>query len=240
MSETKPEFDDLSGAYEELLADPLRDRFAGGAAVYFHVRKRDLIREFFRRRGVDTRTLSLLDLGCGKGELLTLLREDFGLVCGCDPSAGMLGAAGLSAKGIRTRVQRDPRRLPFDDGRFDFVTAVCVYHHVAPDLRPSLTAEVRRVLRPGGRFAIIEHNPYNPVTRLIVSRTPVDADAVLLRASETRRLLRGGGFRIDAQQYFLYCPDRLYRRFGGLESALRRIPLGGQYAVFARAQLHAR
>lgn len=236
MSESKPEFDDLSGAYEELLIDPLCDRFTGGAVEAFHARKRDLIREFFRRRRVDTRQLSFLDLGCGKGEFLTLVREDFGQVFGCDPSPGMLAAGGLSAKGIQTRVQHDPQRLPFDDARFDFITAVCVYHHVARDLRPGLTAEVRRALRPGGWFAIIEHNPYNPVTRLIVSRTPVDGNAILLRPSETRRLLRGGGFRIDDQRYFLFCPEWLYRKFGGLESALRGLPLGGQYAVFARAQ----
>jgi SAM-dependent methyltransferase len=236
VSESKPDFDDLSGAYEELLEDPLRDRFTGGAAEFFHVRKRDLIRDFFRRRRVDTRTLSLLDLGCGKGELLTLLREDFGRVSGCDPSPGMLEAGGLSAKGMETRVQHDPRRLPFDDAGFDFVTAVCVYHHVSPGLRPGLTAEVRRVLRPGGWFAVIEHNPYNPVTRVVVGRSPVDGNAILLRPSETRRLLRRGGFRIDAQWYFLYCPERLYGKLGRLESALRGIPLGGQYAIFALAQ----
>jgi len=244
VSESKPggppprqpvEFDALSGSYEELLKDPLRDRFTRGAPEFFHVRKRDLIRDFFRRRQVDTRKLSFLDIGCGKGELLTLLREDFEQVCGCDPSSGMLAAGGLSARGIETRVQHDPQRLPFDDARFDVITAVCVYHHVAPDLRPSLTREVRRVLKPGGWFAVIEHNPYNPVTLLIVSRTQVDAGTILLRASEVRRLLRGGGFRVDAQRYFLYCPERLYRRFGGLESALKAIPLGGQYVVFARS-----
>jgi SAM-dependent methyltransferase len=231
MGESKPEFDQFSGAYGELLEDPLRQRFNGGAGAAFHVRKRDLIRDFFKRQRVATRKLRWLDVGCGKGELLTLLRDDFGEVCGCDPSAGMLEGA----KGIQTYVQPDPPMLPFDDGRFDFVTAVCVYHHVAGNLRPTLTAEVRRVLRPGGWFAIIEHNPYNPLTRLIVSRTPVDADAVLLRPSETRRLL-GGGFRIEALRYFLYFPEGLYRSFSGLERVLRGIPLGGQYAVFARAQ----
>ncbi len=236
MSESKPEFDGLSGDYERLLSDPIRERFTGATPKFFHVRKRDVIRDFFRRQRVDTRTLSFLDVGCGKGELLTLLRDDFGQVFGCDPSAGMLGAEGLSAKGIQTRVQRDPQGLPFDDGQFDFVTAVCVYHHFPPDLRPNLTAQVRRVLRPGGWFALIEHNPYNPVTRLIVSRTRVDANAILLRPSESRRLLRGAGFGIDAQRYFLYCPERLYRRFPRLESALRRIPLGGQYSVFGRAR----
>ena len=148
----------------------------------------------------------------------------------------MLEAGGLDAKGIQARVQHDPQRLPFDDAQFDFTAAVCVYHHVIPDLRPSLTAELRRVLKPGGWCAIIEHNPYNPVTRLIVSRTPVDAGVSLLRPPETCRLLRSSGFRVDAPWYFLYCPERLYRQFGGLESVLRRMPLGGQYAVFARSQ----
>ena len=236
MNEPRPEFDGLSAAYEELLADPLRERFTGGEPGFFHVRKRDLIRDFFRSRGIDTHALSFLDVGCGKGEILTLLREDFGQLSGCDPSAAMLDSGGLRAKGIQTRVQHDLQKLPFDGGQFDFVAAVCAYHHVAPELRPSLTAEVRRVLRPGGWFAFIEHNPYNPVTRLIVNRTPVDGNAILLRPSEARRLLLDAGFRIDAQRYFLYCPEPLYRRFAGLESALRRIPLGGQYAVFARAR----
>jgi SAM-dependent methyltransferase len=235
MSEAKPEFDGLSGSYDDLLKDPIRDRFTAGTSEFFHLRKRDLIREFFRRRRVDTRQLSFLDIGCGKGELLTLLREDFNEVAGCDPSSGMLLSGGLSAKGIQTQVQHDPRRLPFDDARFDFITAVCVYHHVAPDLRPSLTAEARRVLKPGGWFAIIEHNPYNPATRLIVSRTPVDAGAILLNPSETRRLLRDAGLQIADQQYFLLCPERLYRRFRSVESALRRLPCGGQYAIFANS-----
>lgn len=243
-----PEFDNLSASYEELLKDPIRDRFTGAATQFFHVRKRDLIRDFFRRQGVDTGRLAALDLGCGKGDLLKLLHEDFTRVAGCDPSSGMLQQTGMplpaepppvsarsNARTIETRVQPDPQRIPFEDASFDFVSAVCVYHHVPVHLRAGLTAEVRRVLRPGGWFAIIEHNPYNPVTRLIVSRTPVDADAILLRPAETSRLLRAAGFRIDARDYFLYCPEKLYRAFGGIESALRSVPFGGQYAVFGNA-----
>jgi SAM-dependent methyltransferase len=235
MSE-KPEFDALSGAYEELLRDPIRDRFAAGTPEFFHLRKRDLIRAYLRSRRIDSRRLAWLDIGCGKGELLTLLREDFAAVAGCDPSAGMLEAGGLRAAGIETRLQREGERIPWDDARFDVVTAVCVYHHVPPAMRDQLTAEVRRVLKPGGLFCIIEHNPWNPATRLIVSRTPVDADAILLRSAETRSLLRRGGFRVDGQEYFLYFPEGIYRKAGKLESALRHVPLGGQYAVFGRAE----
>ena len=57
-----------------------------------------------------------------------------------------------------------------------------------------MTREAARVLRPGGVFAIIEHNPLNPATRLIVRRLPMDRNAILLGARETRRLLRAAGF----------------------------------------------
>jgi len=239
MIGTQPEFDQLSATYEELLKDPLRDWFSGETSRYYDVRKRDLLRAFLRRRRIDTSGLAFLDMGCGRGELLKLLSEDFGEVFGCDPSPGMLESGELHAKGIQTRVQHDLQRLPFEDARFDFVTAVCAYHHVVPHFRAALTAEVRRVLRPGGWFVIIEHNPYNPATRLIVSRSQVDANAILLRPSETRKLLRSGGFQIESSQYFLYLPERLYRQMGSLESALRAVPLGGQYAVFSRTAAEA-
>jgi SAM-dependent methyltransferase len=235
MSEMKPEFDALSVAYEELLRDPIRDKFTAGTADYFHLRKRDLIREYLRRRGSDSRRLKWLDIGCGQGTLLTMLRDDFAAVAGCDPSAGMLRTGGLGAAGIEMRVQRDGENIPFDSAQFDFITAVCVYHHVPIAQRDKLTAEVRRVLKPGGLFCIVEHNPWNPATRLVVSRTPVDADAILLRSAETRRLLRRGGFQIDGQRYFLFFPEGIYAKAGWLESALRHVPMGGQYAVFGKS-----
>ena len=132
-------------------------------------------------------------------------------------------------------VQPDPGRIPFHAAAFDVVTAVCVFHHVPPPDRAAMVREACRVLKPGGTLAIVEHNPFNPVTRLIVSRTPVDADAILLRPGETRRLIRHGGFAVDRPRYFLYFPKSVYRRLSRLESALVKVPLGGQYAVFGRS-----
>jgi SAM-dependent methyltransferase len=230
---SQPEFDRYSGSYEDLLKDPIRDHFTASGAQFFHLRKRDLIREHFRTLGIKTLRLSYLDVGCGKGELLSLLRDDFHQVAGCDPSPGMLS----SSQGVETRLQENPGKIPFDDDAFDFVTAVCVYHHVAQSSRLGLTREAYRVLRPGGVFAIIEHNPYNPVTRLIVSRTPIDADALLLRPSEAQQWMRLAGFRCHAPRYFLYFPEPIYRRVGGrLERLLQRVPLGGQYAIFGTKQ----
>ena len=225
---SRPEFDNFAATYEELLKDPIRDGFAGNPA-FFHLRKRDLIRDYFKRNAVDTKRLSYLDVGCGKGELMSLLAADFGRVAGCDPSGGMLEGA----HGANVKVQTEPERIPFEDARFDFVTAVCVYHHVPVAARAALTREVRRVLKPGGIFAIIEHNPYNPATRLIVKRTPVDIDAILLYPAETQSLLRSAGLPVRATSYFLYLPEGIYRFAGAVEGLLRHVPLGGQYAVFA-------
>jgi SAM-dependent methyltransferase len=166
------------------------------------------------------------------GELLHLLRPEFKHTAGCDVSAEMMSQISPVA-GIETRVQDDAVRIPFEDGGFDLVTAVCVYHHVPPPSRRALTAEIGRVLRPGGVFCVIEHNPLNPVTRLIVSRTPVDADAILLRANEARALSTGAGFTLLEQDYFLYFPQALYRYLGPVEALLSRVPLGGQYALFS-------
>jgi len=225
---TDRRFDSLSASYEELLRDPLRDLFTGPEPMVFHRRKADLIRRFFRRRGAETAELQYLDVGCGKGELLRLLEFDFRRAAGCDLSAQMMRHIG----GIETRVQESASRIPFGDGEFDVVTAVCVYHHVSLTDRPALTREIRRVLRPGGVFCMIEHNPVNPVTQLIVSRTPVDSDAVLLPARDARRLTANAGFSRLEQDYFLYCPQALCRYLGWIEPLLARVPLGGQYALF--------
>jgi SAM-dependent methyltransferase len=224
-----PPFDDLSAAYDDLLRDPWRDRFTGPDPLFFHRRKSDLIRQFFRRGKIDTSGLSHLDVGCGKGELLNLLRPAFQRSAGCDISGGMLGRI----TGVETRVQPDPLRIPFEDASFDLVTAVCVYHHVLPEARPALTGEIRRVIKPGGTFCMIEHNPLNPVTRRIVSRTPVDADAILLRAAEAVDLAEKTGLAPVEQAYFLYFPQALYRYMGWMEGTLAKLPLGGQYALFA-------
>jgi len=226
---SRPEFDKYAASYEVLLKDPVRDRFGGGP-VFFQERKRDLIQAYCRRHGLLTQSMRYLDVGCGKGDLLALLRDDFAGVAGCDPSTEMLA----SSENVEVRRQTDSGRIPYEDGEFDFVTAVCVYHHVPIAERAALSREVNRVMKPGGVFAIIEHNPYNPVTRRIVSRTPVDANAILLKPSESTEILQQAGFALQEFQYFLFVPEFIYRRVGdALEQRLGKFPLGGQYAVFA-------
>jgi SAM-dependent methyltransferase len=228
MAET-PEFDRYADNYSELVRDPVRDRFAPDSR-FFCERKLQLIEDVLRRLGLSAERMTWVDIGCGTGDLLKLGAAKFGHASGCDVSVKMLEQCGP----LPVHHQREPDRLPFADGYADFVTAVCVYHHVKREERQQLTGEIRRILRPGGLVGIIEHNPINPATRLIVRRSPVDRDAVLLRAQEVEVLCRSSSMEVLGREYFLYLPASVCRRFGLVESALRRLPFGGQYAVFAR------
>jgi SAM-dependent methyltransferase len=223
------EFDQYAREYDDLQKDPIRHSFSKDGAFFF-ARKWILIRSYLHSLGRDLSAMTWLDVGCGKGELLRLGCAQFASVAGCDVSQNMLE----SCPDIPSRSMTDPGHLPFPDHTFDFLTAVCVYHHVPPDGRPRLTQEAARVLRPGGVFAIIEHNPLNPATHLIVSRLPMDRNAILLGARETRHLLREAGFSNLDTIYFLYLPERAFGMFPAFETVLKRVPLGGQYAVFGR------
>jgi SAM-dependent methyltransferase len=221
------EFDRYAGDYEAMQKDPLRHSFSKDGTFFFE-RKWLLIRSYFHSLGRDLSSIHWLDIGCGKGELLRAGRHEVSSIAGCDVSQAMLE----HCPDIDTRAMTDPERLPFPDRSFDFLTAVCVYHHVAPERRAALTREAARTLRPGGVFAIIEHNPVNPATRMIVRRLPMDRNAILVGSRETRRLMRAAGFGKFETTYFLYLPEKPFRMFSGLETALKRVPLGGQYAVF--------
>jgi ubiquinone/menaquinone biosynthesis C-methylase UbiE len=225
-----PEFDRYAEEYAKLLDDPIRRKFAGETAFFFE-RKWELLEKYLKQIGLRPEEASWLDVGCGAGELLRLGSAHFGHAVGCDVSTAMM----KSCEGLQVVTQTDPSRLPFEDGSFDLVTVVCVYHHVEPQDRPALTAEIARVLRPGGTACIIEHNPFNPATQIIVRRTPVDENAQLLTARTAHRLLDAAGLDKGRRTtYFLYFPQGVYRKAKRIEALLEKVPAGGQYAAFGR------
>jgi ubiquinone/menaquinone biosynthesis C-methylase UbiE len=226
------EFDNYAAAgYGKLLEDPLRQRF--GEPRFFFERKLALLLAFCERHGKGTQSASWLDVGCGEGTLLQIGKKHFGEVAGCDISAGMI----RGSDGLNIRHQASPRQIPFTERSFDFVTAVCVYHHVDIADQPFLTLDISRVLKPNGLFCIIEHNPFNPITRLIVRRSPLDSHAQLLTAGKTKRLARAAQMKVLATSYFLYFPERLYSKMAAAEEILSQFPLGGQYAVLCQNPL---
>jgi len=97
--------------------------------------------------------LQVLDLGCGKGRFARALASRGADLIGLDLSRAMLASAASV-----DRVQASARRLPFRSSSFDAVLAVEVLEHLGPRSLDDVLAEARRVLRPGGRFLIVDKN----------------------------------------------------------------------------------
>ncbi len=113
----------------------------------------------------------------------------------CWPRSASAGRRELGAGARRWRRRRGPKRRS-PTGSFDIVTISAVLHHVPVEERQAVYAELGRVLKPGGRIYVFEHNPRNPLVRYVIARTPIDANAILLDAREVRlRAARHGALR---------------------------------------------
>ena len=93
----------------------------------------------------------VLDIACGTGDFCREITRAGGSPIGLDRSAGMLGAANAPGAPL---VRGDGLQIPLRDASVDGVTCGFALRNVVA-LEP-LFAECRRVLRPGGRVALLE------------------------------------------------------------------------------------
>jgi SAM-dependent methyltransferase len=209
--------------------------FAGREHGFFLDAKVAVLEETIERHYGPSAAPSVLDLGCGVGEIGRRVERAGRRLFGFDVALGPLLRArrALPAHGF---VRFDGDRLPVRADGFDLALAVNVLHHVPAQKRPGLLAEMARVVRAGGLAIVVEHNPLNPLTRCAVSRCEFDADAALLGAREVQRLLAGAGLAVRERRYLLLFPWT-GRPWGWLEHRLRGVPLGAQYLVAAEKPL---
>ncbi len=111
-------------------------------------------------RGKDQRRLKLLDVACGSGRFLHQLAQAFPAMpmVGSDLSQAYLDEAGRFLKERRnvTFKQANAEALPFEPSSFDIATCIYLYHELPREVRQRVTAEIARVLKPGGLFVFID------------------------------------------------------------------------------------
>ncbi|MFG2472664.1 class I SAM-dependent methyltransferase [Streptomyces canus] len=101
----------------------------------------------------------ILDAGCGSGPLFAALRDRGALVSGFDASSGMLELARRRLGDYSDLQVADlASPLPYADDTFDDVVASLVLHYLE-DWGPAL-AELRRILKPGGRLIASVDHPF--------------------------------------------------------------------------------
>ncbi|MFD9723638.1 class I SAM-dependent methyltransferase [Streptomyces sp. NPDC059072] len=138
--------------------------YDGFAEAYSAENENNLVNAYYERPAMpalagDVRGRRILDAGCGSGPLSAALRDLGADVTGLDVSSGMLEQARRRLGddvALHVADLRDP--LPFTDGAFDDVVASLVLHYLE-DWGPTL-AELRRVLRPGGRLIASVDHPF--------------------------------------------------------------------------------
>jgi ubiquinone/menaquinone biosynthesis C-methylase UbiE len=111
-------------------------------------------------RGRDQRDVTLLDVACGTGRFLRQLRLAYPAMHlkGLDLSRPYLGVARRQLDGLRGAelIEAQAEKMPLGDASADIVTSIFLYHELPPEVRRQVTAEVARVLKPGGLFVFLD------------------------------------------------------------------------------------
>jgi len=111
-------------------------------------------------KGTDQRRVKLLDVASGNGRFLSQVLEAFPRmpVTGLDLSPAYCeeARARLARWSQAEIVNGAAEQAPFEDGAFDAVTCVYLYHELPPRIRRDVAREIARVLRPGGRFVLAD------------------------------------------------------------------------------------
>jgi len=210
----EPSFDRHARDYDQLHAESIKA--SGESTTYFAEYKLQCL----ERLGVEE---PILDFGCGIGNLTEQLVKKFGRVHGYDPSSESLRMARPRAKSAIFHEDLDD--VP--NGHFQTAVLAGVLHHVEPNARGALLAEVQKKLAPSGKIVVFEHNPINPLTRRAVASCAFDDDAVLLWPWQLRRTLAGSGFIDVDLRYIVFFPKFL-AALRPLEPKLSRLWVGAQ------------
>lgn len=146
----------------------------------------------------------VLDVGCGTGTLARAIepRVGAGQVHGIDASAEMIQYAREKAASRGAVIDFQVaviEALPFPTASLDLVTSSLMLHHLPDDLKDKGFLEIRRVLKPGGRFAALDfaghsHSPIGHILAIFGHHSGAVATAHAGMADDLLPRLRRAGF----------------------------------------------
>jgi ubiquinone/menaquinone biosynthesis C-methylase UbiE len=103
----------------------------------------------------------VLDIGCGTGTLITLIKDLHPNVdvVGIDPDPKALARAKRKAVARTISIQLDQGysdELPYPEASFDRIFSSFMFHHLQLEEKEKTMREIRRVLKPGGFFLLLD------------------------------------------------------------------------------------
>lgn len=137
--------------------------YDGFAEAYTAENETSLLNAYYVRPAIvdlagDVAGRRILDAGCGAGPVSAALRDRGAVVSGFDRSAKMVELARQRlGDDVDLRVADITGPLPYPDGAFDDAVAALVLHYLEDWTAP--LAELRRVLKPGGRLIVVVNHP---------------------------------------------------------------------------------
>lgn len=143
----------------------------------------------------------ILDIGCGKIPfflLSTRFKERYGIDYAIE-NATAPRYEGITLKNMDLSL----RKIPFEDDHFDAVTMLAVFEHIEPRLLVQTISEVRRVLKPGGRFILTTPCPWtDKLLRVmakirLVSQKEIEEHKGAYGNKAIRQTLEAAGFERD-------------------------------------------
>src|SRR5262245_11409909 len=239
------EFDSYSTSYE-VLHDQNLAVVGAESHEFLHPKLNRCARLAVRYFGSTTSAKTFLDYGCGTGrfghEFHTYFDSSWNYI-GVDESPACIREA--KQQYTSRIIQSNPTKKPLyysletwneNAVPYDFILAACVFHHIEPDDRSFALRKLWKLLKPNGLILIWEHNPWNPLTRKIVSECAFDKNAKLLSIAELIRLWRAtiNEGRTDFR-FVTFFPGVL-QRFQRVEPLLGWLPLGGQWIFWAKRE----
>ncbi len=142
----------------------------------------------------------ILDIGCGTGSLLIQLKRLYPEtnVIGLDPDPKALARASRKAERAAVAIHFDQGfgdELPYAEASFDRVLSSLMFHHVPTDEKGTTVRAIRRVLKPGGEFHMLDFEGAEKGAHGILSRL-LHSNQRLKDNSESRvlRFMAEAGF----------------------------------------------